>query len=200
MCLWSERKVPALIVSGLSLVVVLCGFLLLVESIIFNTRKSILTTDLGEGFEGIQALRIVVFGVILVASVVTIMLGSLGVGCVCKPCNNRCCPFMYGTMLTLVWLVFVIVGGIVTGLGTAAPEAFDQVCVGAETGSSFQEFRNLAVDVDLGLQSINSAMCSQLCPCDAEAVAPWFALEESYLNTFNRTKTQPTSSDFFEDD
>lgn len=36
-------------------------------------------------------------------------------------------------------------------------------------------------------------MCSDICPCDPVALAPWFALEEEYLNTFNRTKIAGSS-------
>jgi len=46
MC-FKERKKPAVIVTVLSVIVILLGILMVIESGIYQTKGSILTTDLG---------------------------------------------------------------------------------------------------------------------------------------------------------
>ena len=47
MC-FPERKKPAIIVTVLSVIVILLGILMVIESAIYHTKGSILTADLGE--------------------------------------------------------------------------------------------------------------------------------------------------------
>ena len=47
MCCWESRKLPARIVSVLSILLILLGITLAVTAILFQTRDSLLTADLG---------------------------------------------------------------------------------------------------------------------------------------------------------
>jgi len=45
---FKERKIPAVIVTVLSVIVILLGILMVILSAIYHTKGSILTADLGE--------------------------------------------------------------------------------------------------------------------------------------------------------
>jgi hypothetical protein len=47
MC-FADRKKPALIVTVLSVIVILCGIIMVVESIVFATQQDVYEADLGD--------------------------------------------------------------------------------------------------------------------------------------------------------
>ena len=115
------RKKWALIVTALSALVILCGLALLILSILFVTNQDdIFNADFGEVKDEMSNIKNGVFGGLCAFSLIAIITGIAGTTCGCGPCKtgNRCYPIMYGIPLMFVWLVFMIIGGIVTGIST----------------------------------------------------------------------------------
>lgn len=107
MC-FHKRKTPACIITIMSIIMALGGVVLLIESIVFEKKGSLVTTDLGEYTPSIAFFRNATFIAILIASLVAIVLGVLGSLCLCKFCKKySCCLSIgYGTTLFFVWIVF----------------------------------------------------------------------------------------------
>jgi hypothetical protein len=131
MC-FKNRKAPALIVSGLSAVVVVLGVILLILAIVYETADTVLTADLGDLSEIVGFFRSVTFAVILVFALMAIVVGSGGVMCLLKPCRKSPCGFAacYGLSIFLVWIAFVIVGSVITGVVSVSNREIEKVCSG----------------------------------------------------------------------
>lgn len=194
MC-FPTRKLPSLIVSGLSAVVVILGLILLIMAIIFQTGESVLTADMGDLSDFAALFRNGIFAVVLIFSLLALAVGAFGVGFQCKPCRKSPCGFAvcYGISIGLIWIVFIIVGSIVTAVSTVSSENIGKMCDGdASVGDGAAAYFS---DIDglLNNQTANN-MCSTICPCDSAAAAPWMALDEATLNYWNRTKSPTTTA------
>jgi hypothetical protein len=93
--------------------------------------------DLGDMNEQKDEIRQGVFAALLVFSIIAIFVGGSGMSCVCGPCtpaSDKCCyrgyPIAYGTLLSFIWLVYFIVGGIVTAMATQLPDEIQNSCKG----------------------------------------------------------------------
>jgi hypothetical protein len=164
----------------------------------YNNEDDVWNADLGSMQEDADAMRDGVFGGLIVFSVIAVITGLLGITCICKACKkNDCCnqiyTMSYGFVLTLVWFVFILVGGIVTGLATALPQAIQDTCDGKELEGSEQ----LVDTIDTIDSAINDysghLMCSYLCPCDQDDAQKWVLMTEEKLNEFERTKVPVTN-------
>lgn len=149
MC-FKSRKGPALIVSGLSVFVVIFGLLLLVMAIIFQSSNSVLTADMGDLTEFISRFRVGVFIVVLLFAIVALAVGGAGVCCQCKPCRKSPCAFAacYGISIGLVWIVFIIVGSIVTGVSNVGPKQIKSICDGESAKGFAEEYIDYVYEID----------------------------------------------------
>lgn len=81
-----------------------------------------------------QGFKNTTFGFLLVLSLIAILAGFGGISCAFKPCAEGSCrkfgPRIYGCSLMFIWLVYVIVGGILTGTANTAPEMLEEFCKG----------------------------------------------------------------------
>lgn len=190
MC-FKERKYPAMIVTILSVIVILLGILMVIESAIYFTAGSILTTDLGTLTDKVKSFHSSTFGVLMAFACSAILVGAFGAGCFCKPCKEKIAlPILYGIFLFFVWVIILVIGIVVTVVSFSSPEAIQSFCKGEVTPATkrveFISDHIKSVDVSINNYA-NSFMCSSVCPCDNNQSAPWKALNETYLNTLSRT-------------
>ena len=120
-----ERKQPALLVSILSGIVVVCGFVMLGVSITFNNNEEdIFNADFGDKEEALQSVKSLTFGGLLIFSLFAVLIGAAGLTCGMKPCAEGGCkrigPILFGVSLMFVWLVYLVVGIVIGGTSTAA--------------------------------------------------------------------------------
>ena len=145
MC-FPTRKLPSLIVSGLSAIVVILGLILLIMSIIFQTGESVLTADMGDLTDFAAVFKNGIFAIVLIFSLLAIAVGAFGVGFQCKPCRKSPCGFAvcYGISIGMIWVAFIITGAIVTTVSTVSSNAVGKVCDGeVEHGSVAPHFANI---------------------------------------------------------
>lgn len=120
--------------------------------------------------------------------------------CGLGPCKNgnRIFPVLYGVPLFFVWMVFFIVGCILTGVSTSAPEEIQAYCDG-ESEDNVQWLKDTIAEIDTSLNDYSSSyMCSEECPCPKERITEWLELGEKKLKSFNRVVghfTLPSVSD-----
>lgn len=189
MC-FKNRKTLACIVTVFSILIALGGVVLLIESIVFETKGSLVTANLGSITSSVAMFRNGTFIAMLVASIVAILLGILGSLCLLKFCErNSCCLSVgYGTIMFFVWIIFIVVGAILTAFAFLSPDQVQSLCkVG--TGNSRVAFIGDAVQsLDKTLNSVvNAQMCSQYCVCPTNATGVWLSKSESYVNGFGRS-------------
>jgi len=60
--------------------------------------------------------------VVLIGAVSTIILGSFGACCTSNCCNKCWFAVIYGVTLFIMWVVFVAVGGVITGVSVVGPQ------------------------------------------------------------------------------
>jgi len=113
-----------------------------------------------------------VFAVLLIFSVVAIIVGAFGMCCGCPTCSDpeKCChkgyPILYGIILSLVWIVYFVIGGIVTTLATQVPDEIQKSC-GGEGNPNLEQLIEVIDTIDTTVGSYSGQlMCSYLCPCD----------------------------------
>ena len=87
MCCFKERKTPATCVFWLSFLVMACGIAMLVESIIWQYKESILTADLGDISANLNRFKTASFAILIAFSCTAILVGLSGTFCLCKPCH-----------------------------------------------------------------------------------------------------------------
>lgn len=123
MC-FADRKKPALIVTVMSVLVIICGIIMVVESIVFATQRNVIDEDFGDVSASMSQFKSASMASLLVFSLLAIITGVSGATCGCKPCakGGICWPIIYGVLLLLVWSVTLIVGAIVTGVAVTGPE------------------------------------------------------------------------------
>ena len=136
MC-FQNRKTLATIITVMSIIVALGGVVLLIESIVFETKGSLMRADLGSITTSVAMFRNGTFIAMLVASIVAILIGLLGSLCLCKVCErNSCCLSIgYGTTIFFVWIVFIVVGAILTAFAFLSPDQVQSLCT-VGTGNS----------------------------------------------------------------
>lgn len=89
-----------------------------------------MTADLGDITAIVALFRTVTFLVVLIFAILAMCVGSGGLMCLLKPCKKSPCGFAacYGISIFLVWLAFIIVGSVITGVVVAAPKEIEKVC------------------------------------------------------------------------
>lgn len=183
----------------LSALLIVLGLILAVMSFQFNSKDTIINADLGDLTEYVSKFRQFTFALILLGSLVAIITGVLGTMCTCGRCKkNRCYVIFWGISLSLVWVIFIVVGLLIIGNAKGAPEVIEGMCEG-DLGAD-EEFKPVldqvtTIDTMLAAQ-VNENMCSVMCPCNKEAAAPWIALGEEELNTYKRTATERPANAF----
>jgi len=125
-------------VTILSVIVILCGFAMLVETVIFANQDDVLSADMGEVSDQMSQFKSLSLGSLLVFSLLAIFTGIAGSTCGCKPCakGNICWPIIYGILLLLVWSVTLIIGSIITAVAVTGPETIQGFCDGENEGKS----------------------------------------------------------------
>ncbi len=117
MC-FKERKKPALIVTILSVLVVLCGITMIIETIIFAVSSNILDADLGTVTNAAAKFKTITYAILLAFACLAFVTGIFGTTCGCKPCakGSICWPVWFGISLFFVWIITLIVGAILTAI------------------------------------------------------------------------------------
>jgi hypothetical protein len=128
MC-FKQRRVPAIIVSILSILVAILGLIMLIESIVYQTKPSILTAELGDLDGPVFAFRIGTFVAMIIAALLAICVGCFGSCCTFKPCiKHRGYSICFGLTITLIWIIFIVVGGVMTSISEMGPKQIDLIC------------------------------------------------------------------------
>jgi hypothetical protein len=113
---------------------------MVIESAIYFTAGSILTTDLGTITEKVKTFHSSTFGVLMAFSCTAILVGAFGAGCFCKPCKEKIAlPIIYGIFLFFVWVIILVIGIVVTGISYSSPGAIQSFCNGT-SGNSRLDF------------------------------------------------------------
>ena len=130
-----ERKNPALLVTVLSGIVVICGFVMLGVSVSFkNNKDDIFNADFGDKERALNQVKSLTFGGLLIFSLIAVFIGAAGLTCGMKPCAEGGCkrigPILFGLSLMFVWLVYLIVGVVIGGASVTAQGQIDNFCNG----------------------------------------------------------------------
>lgn len=138
------------------------------------------------------------FGSLLAFSIIALITGASGMTCACGPCKPastcyRVWPILYGVALFFVWLIYFIVGGIVTGISTTGPQMIQDVCDGNIENTDWISEGIEEVDITIGSYQ-SQMMCSLFCPCSALDAQPWLDMQEDELNEWKRTKKPVTNT------
>ena len=181
MC-FRDRKVPAILVTMLSVILVLIGVLILIQALVYEFRSSVLNTDLGSWQDitsKVDTFRHSTFGVLIAGSAVTMLIGCFGAMCLCKPCSRVYCSVIFGSILLVCWVLFGVIGAVITFFSAAGPKQMDAFCRG-ETYANNLEFLTDAVSTIDGklINQANHFMCSVMCPCPEDLSKPWLSLTE----------------------
>lgn len=111
MCGFAERKKPALVVSILSIIVLLSGLILLIESSYYLTNGDIFQADFGTLSKQINKFRRSSGTIYIALACSALIIGGLGATCGCKRCqDNRCYSVWYGLILLVIWVLFLLIG------------------------------------------------------------------------------------------
>lgn len=102
MCCFKARKKPACIVTLFSTLAIIGGIVMGYFAIRFNG------SDLVQTFKGVGSTSNTAFLVLIIASGVALVTGILGTLLCCI--KHRCYTVLFGSLLTIVWLVALIVG------------------------------------------------------------------------------------------
>ena len=199
MC-FTKREKPARIVTGLSVLVFICGIVMLWNSIIFAGDKERFFSE-DEKWEVQDATGGAVVSLLIIFSSLAIVVGAAGMFCVCKPCaeGGLWMPIVYGLFMTAVWIVFFVVGAIIASVSIAGPQQMDNFCsdgaVDSDKEAQFGYLREAITEIDYQINGYSTLyMCSSECPCATEDIGAWLALDEATLNSYDRTKVQATGS------
>ena len=205
MC-FSERKIPACIVGGLSVITLILAVVMILLSVRFN--NSGLSTDLGD----LGDYANFTFIALMAASILA--LGAAICGILTCKFSNRCIAVTFGCTLLPAALIILVYGIILGGISHTSEEDLRQFCT--EDYSQFentdpenqimQTLKETIEEVDYRIGGlVSQTMCSQLCPCDLDDVpvdvqAEWIAIlnDENKLEEFGRCI--PGSVDCDEDD
>lgn len=200
MC-FNRREKPAKIVTGLSVLVLICGIVMLINCIIFAGDKDAFFNE-DEQWEEDQGLAMGgVISSLIIFSILAIFVGCAGMCCSCKPCaeGGLCWPIVYGTCMTFIWVVFMVVGCVIASVSIAGPQQLETFCadgtVDTEKEAQFGYLRDAINEIDYQINGYSTVyMCSSECPCATEEIGAWLALDEATLNSYDRTKVQVTGS------
>jgi hypothetical protein len=132
MC-FKNRRYPSILVTVLSVFLILFGIVIMAQAIIYETRSSVLNTDLGTYKDisiKVKTFRQATFALLVVGAIATMVTGCAGTMCVCKPCKPIWCSMIFGTVLMGCMVLFLVVGSIITGLSMAGPKHIDAFCQG----------------------------------------------------------------------
>ena len=192
MC-FEERKKPACIVVSLSVVVILCGFIMFICSIVFAAQQDDSISNVSDAAKSFANGS---FATLLIFSMWAMAVGFSGTLCFCKWCaeGSICWPILYGVTLFVAWIIFLIMGSVVTSVSISGPEQIQAFCDG-ESSENVDWIRDSVDEIDSTINHFASQyMCSYLCPCEAVAMSPWLQESDETLNSFNRTKYPPTGT------
>jgi len=129
--------------------------------------------------------------ILLIAAATALVTGILGTLLMCI--KHRCYTVLFGSLLTIVWLVATIFGLVLVGLNMTSVEVLEAFCTKDVSGEGFtgtlQTFvKNAIDDVDASMASVvNKQMCSEVCPCDTTTTTKWFAKTAEELKPYGRS-------------
>lgn len=130
MC-FTERRIPALIITIFSVIVIICGIIMIIQSCIYQITNSILTQDLGEYTSTVINFKNASFGVLVSFSATAVILGTFGTCCLCRPFKSSIIfPICYGFTLFGVWIVVLILGITLTAVSTSGQSVIQGFCDG----------------------------------------------------------------------
>jgi hypothetical protein len=166
MC-FHERKTPAKIVTCVSGIVVMCGIVMLVNTIVFaaGTSESLMDADLGDVTETAKKFRNGSLATLLVFSIVAILTGLAGTLCLCKgpwSSGHIGWPIGYGIVLFFVWVVTLVMGSIVLAVSTTSSNSIHEFCEQQKiVDQDYDWIRGQIETIDRTLNAYSSTyMCS----------------------------------------
>lgn len=114
---------------SLSIIVIMCGIVMLVNSIVFAARQG---DSMSSVNEAAKTFSRGIVAALLVFSIWALGVGISGLMCFCKWCREGgCCwAVIYGCVLFIAWIFFIIMGSIVTGISMSGPETIQAFCDG----------------------------------------------------------------------
>lgn len=106
---------------SLSVIVMLCGFIMFICSIVFASQQEDSISNVSEAAEKFSNGS---FATLLIFSLWAMAVGFSGTLCFCKWCaeGSICWPIIYGVTLFVAWIMFVIMGAVVTSMSVTGPE------------------------------------------------------------------------------
>jgi len=116
--------------------------------------------------------------------------------CCTSSCCNKCfLAVIYGVMLFVMWIIFIAVGGVVTGASIVGPQQVQDVCDGKlDDNERMKVVMDTIHQVDNDLVGLmNERMCGLACPCEETPAKPWTSLSEGDLKKYKRTKEVQSS-------
>ena len=129
MC-FATRRAPACLVVILSVIVILLGIAMIAECIVFQYQKTVFNSNESKS-DQVAKFATSSFGVLIGFSALALLTGICGVTCLAKKCaENRAWTFIYGFLLVLIWIVFALMGIILTAVSVNGPEVIQAFCDG----------------------------------------------------------------------
>ena len=152
-CSWflCKRNIAVASISCLAILVGISGICMMVFSFLLTNSEFIEKITKAKAFEDVDDARKMIFWALVIFSVVTILLAFCG--CCFKCCWNRCFAWAYGIILTPVWILVVIFGGLAAGASVASGDTVEDTCKDLAAKLAF----NVDEDGDFDLGSLGSA-------------------------------------------
>ena len=122
----SKRKTAVGCVGLLAILAGICGILMIVFSFILTDSEFIKKIGEAKAFEDVEDSRKFILYGLVTFSVFTMLIALCG--CCFKCCKNRCFAVIYGVILTPVWLIVVILGGLAAGASIASEDVVEEQC------------------------------------------------------------------------
>jgi len=175
MC-FEKRKSPVKIMCCCSFFAALFGILMIVFAFLL-TGNSMLE-NMEKEDESIEDVRKLIFTILLIFSLVTIVIASLGF---CFTwCKHRCFVCMYGIILLPTWIFVLVVGTIATLASVTATENIEEQClIYADYGTNVELDENTSIKITLDIYvslGIDEYMCSRSCPCiEVDTKDQWYS-------------------------
>jgi len=172
-------------------VICLCSFVIL--GLLIRFYKSEIFSQEG----GLETYASTMFYILISFFVITVLTAVLGF-CAAKCDTNRIPAFIYGILLFIVCIVFMVFGFTLSLLSTTSESTITSFCAGEESTSMYADsLQGYLSDINGIITGVvDENMCRQgVCPCPKEHQQLWLSLSEERVQEYKRTKSQADTDD-----
>ena len=128
---FKTRRQPAIILTVLSSLVLLCGVVIVALAARFAVGESFFTAKTLNGditHKDLDQFKNISYGILLGAGCVAFLTGFFGFFFTC--CKKKCYAVIFGIFLSSTWIVIIFIGTVLTGISYGSQNAIEAFCNG----------------------------------------------------------------------